>query len=128
MRAFPAAICVILNIITIAVFMAKDVIPMSDAELSTISVYITALSGMLLIVRLSIPFNALRIVMMTVCTAGFCLGSALFGQFFVLAPLSLNALLMLLVFSVVTVIIFNVVYNLNERMINKYKNRAKLQK
>lgn len=127
MRALPAAVCVILNIITIAIIMSSHIISLSDAQLSTISVYVTALVGMLLIIRLSIPFNALRVAMIAFCTVGFCIGSAFFGQLFDLEPLSVNAIVLLLIFSVITAVIFNVFYNISDRLINKYKKRAKLK-
>ena len=128
MRAMPAAICVILNIIASGIIAKFHFIPISSPELSTISVYITALSGMLLIIRLSIPFNALRVAMMSFCTVAFCLGSALFGELFMLAPLNPNSLVMLVAFSAATVLIFNVIYSVNERLINRYKNKAKIKK
>lgn len=128
MRAMPAAVCVILNIIATVIIAKFHIMPISSPELSTISVYITALSGMLLIIRLSIPFNALRVAMIVVCTTGFCLGSALFGELFMLAPLNPNSLVLLLVFSAATVLIFNVIYTVNEHMINRFKNKASIQK
>ncbi len=128
MRAVPAAICVIINIIATAIIGATDIIPISDAELSTISVYITALAGMLLIIRLSIPFNALRIAMIVFCTTGFIIGSTFFGGLFGLTPLSFKALILLIIFSAATVVIFNVIYSVNENLISKFKHKAKIAK
>ena len=128
MRALPAAVCVIINIIIIAIFSSTNIVPISAAELSTISVYVTALSGMLLIIRLSIPFNALRVAMILFCTAGFVIGSTFFGNLFGLSQLSTDSILTLIVFSVATAIVFNVLYSINNRLISRFKNKAKIIK
>ncbi len=127
MRAVPAAICVILIIIFTAVFGATGIIPITNEEFSTISVYITALAGMLLIIRLSIPFNALRVGMIIFCTAGFIIGSAFFGELFGLVALGTNALVFFAICVAITAIIFNVIYSINENLISKYKNKAKIK-
>lgn len=127
MRSLPAAICVIGNIIVTAIISGSHMLTISSAEFSTISVYITALAGMLLIIRLSIPFNALRVTMIVFCTVCFAIGSAFFGELFVLAQLSFESIIMLIIFSAATVIIFNVIFSLNESLINKFKNKAKIK-
>ena len=120
-RALPAALCVIVNIIVIAIISPHFTI--SEAEFSTISVYMTALSCMLLVFRLSLPLNALRSVMLIVCSSAVVLGSIFFGQFFSLTALSFEGIVILVVFAICTVVIFNVLYNIAEHYIKKFKKQ-----
>ena len=122
-RAFPAVICVVTNIISAAIVCKFITLP--TPEFSTICVYTTAISCMLLVIRLSLPINALRAAMLTVCTAGVVLGSIFFGQFFSLAPLSFNGLVLLAILVAATIVIFNILYNIAQNLIQKYKNRGK---
>lgn len=121
-RSLPAAICVIMNIISAAII--SKCITLPTADFSTICVYMTALSCLLLVIRLSIPFNALRAVMLGVCTAGVVFGSIFFGSFFSLSALSFEGIIILVVFSAATAVIFNIFYNIAEKLIIKYKNRG----
>lgn len=120
-RALPAALCVIVNIIVIAIISPHFTI--SEAEFSTISVYMTALSCMLLVFRLSLPLNALRSVMLIVCSSAVVLGSIFFGQLFSLTALSFEGIVILVVFAICTVVIFNVLYNIAEHYIKKFKKQ-----
>lgn len=121
-RSLPAAICVIMNIISAAII--SKCITLPTADFSTICVYMTALSCLLLVIRLSIPFNVLRAVMLAVCTAGVVLGSIFFGNFFSLSDLSFEGIIILVIFSAATAVIFNLFYNIAEKLIIKYKNRG----
>ena len=53
-----------------------------QAEISTIAVYVTALSCLLLVIRLSLPLNALRTAMLLVSTAGLTIAFIFFGCLF----------------------------------------------
>lgn len=119
-RAIPSAFCVIMNIITLAVISGFFLI--TSAEISTICVYMTALSCLLLVIRLSMPLNSLRGTMLTICVLGLVIGSLFFGEFFSLVTFSTNGLILLLIFSAVTVIVFNLLYNIAQHLIEKYKN------
>jgi hypothetical protein len=65
--------------------------------------------------------------MIIFCTVGFIIGSAFFGELFGLVALGTNALIFLLVCAAATAIIFNVIYSINENLISKYKNKAKIK-
>lgn len=118
-RALPSAFCVVINIIAIALISNR--FTLTSAEFSTISVYMTALSGILLVIRLSFPLNPLRSAMLAVSIGGVVIGSLFFGQFFSLSSLSFEGVILLLVFSAGTIIIFNVLYNIAQHYINKFK-------
>ena len=119
-RAAPAAICVILNVILTAV--CSEVLGISQGELSTVAVYMTALVCLMLIVRLSIPFNALRSAMLAVSVIGLGIAFVFFRDFFSLEILGQSAVIMLAIAVVITVVLFNVLYNIADYYIRKFKN------
>lgn len=121
-RALPAAICVVLNIIAAAVLSRFTEI--SSAEISTISVYVTALSCILLVIRLSLPLNVLRSAMISLCTAGLVIAFIFFGGLFNLVFLSTSAIITLIILAAATVIIFNIIYSAADRLIKKNKNTS----
>lgn len=120
-RAAPAAICVIANIILTSVIGGMFGIPHS--EFSTISVYLTALSCLLLIARLSFPFNLLRFGMFCVSVSGLVIASVFFGSFFSLAPLSTGGLIFLIICTLLTVLVFNLLYDLAHHIIHLNKKQ-----
>ena len=122
-RAAPAALCVSLNIILTAALI--DLTNISAPELTTIAVYTTSLICLMLIVRLSIPFNALRIGMLSMSVAGFMIAFIFFRSFFTLADLSYNGWWMLLWFALGSVILFNILYHIADRYIEKFKQQSK---
>ncbi len=118
-RAVPAAFCIVMNIILMAV-MSKN-FNVSDGEFSTISVYLTALSSFLLVIRLSLPLNLLRSGMLFLCLGGLVVGCLVFGGFFSLVPLTKEALVFLGILAGVTLIVFNVLYSIAEHFVKKMK-------
>ena len=120
-RAAPAALCVVLTVILTAAL--SGVFGITQAELSTIAVYITSLICLLLIVRLSIPFNPLRVAMLAVSVIGLSIAFIFFSSFFMLVLLSTNAIIMLVVFSLVIALLFNVLYNVADHFIEKFKRK-----
>lgn len=122
-RAIPASFCTILNIIGMAVI-AKFTTLAPD-EYSTICVYMTALCAYMLILRLSYPFNALRIAMLIVSFVGIVLGCVFFAGFFSLVWLSLDGLILFGLLSAFTIVLFNLLYNYAEKLIEKNKNKYK---
>lgn len=121
-RALPAALCVIFNVIAVAIISPHFSI--SEPEFSTISVYMTALSCILLVVRLSLPLNALRSAMLVVCSLAVVIGCVFFGQFFSLASLSFEGIIILIAFAVGTIIVFNLLYSIAEHYIKKFKKQG----
>ena len=120
-RAAPAALCVALNIITSAALINS--LGVSPEEHSTIAVYITALIGVMLIIRLCIPFNALRGGMLALIVSGLTVAFIFFGWFFNLSPLGTSAWIMLAVSAGITVVLFNILYHIADKYIEKFKNQ-----
>ena len=120
-RAAPAALCVSLDIIITALL--SGVIGISADEFSTIAVYITAFIGVMLIIRLCIPFNPLRAGMLTITVLGLLTAFIFFGWFFNLTALSLSGWITFAVLAAVTAAVFNLLYNTADKYIEKYKRQ-----
>ena len=120
-RALPAAISVFLNVITAAIL--SLVLPISHEEISTIAVYVTALSCLLLVIRLSLPLNALRTAMLVLSTLGLTIVFIFFGKLFNLVFLGTDAIIILCILAAATLVLFNLMYTIADRFIQKNKNK-----
>ena len=118
-RAAPAAICVIMCIITSALL--SGVLGTSQAQLSTMAVTVTSFVCLLLIVRLSIPFNLLRGAMLTASVTGIVIAYTFFHNFFSLVPLEFPSLMLLLGLCVLSAVVFNLLYNVADHYIEESK-------
>ncbi len=124
-RAIPSAFCVIMNIIAMAVISSCISL---QTEFSTICVYMTAISCFLLVLRLSLPLNLLRGAMLSISLSGLLIGCLLFGGFFSLVKLSFNGIIVLIIMTVATLVVFNVLYNIAQSLIEKHKNLGERKK
>ena len=119
-RALPAALCVVINVLAAAILSVT--LQMPHAEVSTIAVYVTSLTCFLLVLRLSIPINALRAAMLVVSLSGLSIAFVFCGKLFNLIFLSPMAILTLCIMACCTLVIFNVFYNVADKIIEKDKN------
>ena len=92
-KALPAALTIVLNILLLTA--VSGLLGLSEAQLSTLSVYITGGTGLMMLFRVCSPFNFLRGALWGVMTAAFILAAVFFGQFFSLAPMTLSMALVL---------------------------------
>ena len=125
-RALPAALCVVINVLAAAILSVT--LQMPHAEVSTIAVYVTSLTCFLLVLRLSIPINALRAAMLVVSLSGLSIAFVFCGKLFNLIFLSPMAILTLCIMACCTLVIFNVFYNVADKIIEKDKNYKKKKK
>lgn len=118
-RAAPAALCVVLNIILTAALSGSFGI--TQGEVTTIAVYLTSLVCLMLILRLSLPMNLLRGAMLCASVVGLGIAFVFFRGFFMLADLGTSAVTMLLICGAASVIVFNLLYQLADHYIEKFK-------
>ncbi len=110
-RAIPGGINIVLNVVLVTfvgVFFG-----IKASSVSTIAVYITALVGILMVIRLSIPFNTIRIALLIVIVIGL-LGIFILPPFRILLSLetlTFNEGVFTLVLAFTSVLIFNLLYN-----------------
>lgn len=84
-RSIPGAICGLASIVALCAI-GYGAIGLAYDQVSTLCVLTVAFIGVLLILRLCIPFNPLRIALLVVAVAGTALGVVLFPHLFDIAP------------------------------------------
>lgn len=114
-RSWPGSLMVVLNIIILIIFSGR----MSYVEFSTLAVILTSLIGVNMVIRLSIPINALRAALIIVVVAGLCIGILCFTELFNLVYLTGFALRLLIILAISSVVVYNIVYSLSTRFIKK---------
>lgn len=114
-RAWPGSLMVVANIFTLLFFTDK----ISYAEFSTLSVIMTSLVGFMLVVRISIPFNALRIALIAFIAVCLCVGYFFFGWLFEFTTIEGFSLMLLLILTPVTIVLYNVLYTLSLKLLKE---------
>ncbi|MCH5298214.1 MAG: HAD-IC family P-type ATPase [Ruminococcus sp.] len=113
LRAWSAAFMDVLNILTLVFFMDN----LSYEEFSTMAVILTALVGVMMVIRLSIPINVLRGALIAVVISGIVIGVLVFGELFNIVLLSPFSLTILAVLSAISIIVYNILYTISSRFI-----------
>lgn len=113
-RAVAGAFTMVLGILV--VYIAGKIFRLSQIEISTLAVIITAATGVFLLIRISIPFNFVRSVLLGVVLGGLVCGVLFFGELLNLAPLSLNLFIFLLGTGLVNAAIFTGLYHIMEQI------------
>lgn len=108
-KAVPGAVCVITAVLISVIF--SFVMGLSQEQFSTICVILTCVSGLNLVIRLSVPFNYIRISMLVVILAGLGLGIFAFGSVFMLTPFSTPMVVAIIVLAVFVTVLFNALFN-----------------
>lgn len=107
-RSMPGSIAVIL-----AVGVASGVLErfgLSRMEVSTVCVLLTCLVGFSLIVRISLPLNALRSALLVVVVGIIAFGCTVAGRFFEISPLTPTMLAAIAVIGAAALVIFNFLF------------------
>lgn len=120
-RALPCALVVIL--MTILNVILHLTLGTQQIEYSTLQVIILSLAGIMLIAKISIPFNAIRTALLIVCAGGMALGITVFGWFFGTNPFSLKMLVLIAIILAASVALFVAFNKLADKMkLNKIIN------
>lgn len=100
-RALPAGLVTILGISLVELL--GVIFHFDSLVISTLSVYTMIFTGLLLIINLSIPFNKIRIILLTILIALFTVVIVFFKSFFYLVSLNIiNLIALLIVLGTVT--------------------------
>ncbi|MDO4537596.1 MAG: HAD-IC family P-type ATPase [Coriobacteriales bacterium] len=108
-RSLPAAAGIVAVLIVTQV--VERLAPLTFAETSTISMYLTGLVGLALIYRISQPLNKLRIALLISVVAMLITGGVIFRNFFKLAPVTTTMGIYMVIMGAVAVAIFWYLYN-----------------
>ena len=99
-RALPAAITDFLVIASMAMF--GEVFGLTTDDVSVAATYLLAIVGFMILVRISLPMSRYRAGVLAGCIIGLALCAALFSDLFFMNHLSLQCLLLLIVFAITT--------------------------
>ena len=106
-RAWPASFMVVMDIFALLFFSNNY----TYEEFSTMAVILTSLVGVMMVIRLSIPINALRCALIVFITAGLAVCINFFRNLFNIVSLTPFAFNLLLVLSAASVVLYNVIYH-----------------
>lgn len=120
-EALPCAIVMVVNIL-LAV-LAGNIFSLSKMEVSTIAVFLTALSGVLQIIRISKPFTILRGILLFVVSGCLILGFTRYRHFFLLGFESMKAYVILVLLTAAAVFMFKYLYDFSYFVINKFSKK-----
>ena len=85
-KAFPGALCVVLSVVF--VHFLGNVLPINEAQMTTMTVLLTGTSSLIVLYRVCIPFTRLRFIVFVIMTALFIAAVVLLPNLFVLVRLS----------------------------------------
>ena len=117
-KAIPGSISVVFVVLSCCVFCW--IFGLGQSEFSTLCVLLTIVSGLNMIVRLSLPFNPIRIAMMVFCVVCLLLGITVFASVFYLAAFSVPMIIATIVMAAIVSVVFNVLYNIAQKTEDKY--------
>ncbi len=117
-HSIPGAICIVVTLIAVNL-VSQTILGLSYEQSSTVCVLLTAFVGVLLIIRLSIPFTPIRWALLFVVIAGIVLGSTLLGSLFEISPLTPEMIWILAVGAVVDFVAFQILYTVFDRLHKK---------
>lgn len=108
-RAIPGAFTIIMNIV-LATFVGRN-FGFDSNDISTIAVYLTAFVGVLMVIRLSIPFNGIRVALLCVIVTGLLGGFIFMRNILSLTQVNTVEVIFALILAAASFIIFNVLYS-----------------
>ncbi|MBS1473780.1 MAG: cation-translocating P-type ATPase [Massilimaliae sp.] len=112
-RAIPGALTIVINIGL--VYLCQGWFELNYSQVSTMAVVLTALTGILLLIRISIPFTPIRTALLAVVLGWMALGLTAFKWFFDFAPFSMEMFWILLVLGILCFLLFQFFYWCLER-------------
>lgn len=122
-RSIPSAAVIILAIMALNII-GYNVYGFSYEQISTMCVLMMSTIGFMLIIRLSIPFTALRVVLIVVVVGGTILGCAFFGELFNIAAFNESMIMLFTATAIIGAVCFFVFYQILDRWYSK--RQAKL--
>lgn len=121
-RAIPGAAAIVLNIILLCII--SQIWHINQEQISTIATITTSFTGVMLIIRICIPFNPIRTALVAVIVGGLTLGMTVFSKLFNIVPFTSVTLVTTISLCAVSFIIFNLLYNfVGSRLDQRYKKK-----
>ena len=116
--ALPGAVMVIGAVLISCVYGVFT--GLSQEEFSTLCVVLASVAGLNLVVRLSIPYNPIRVLLSIVCIGGTLLGVTVFAGVFNIVAFNLHMLVATGVLAVLITLLFQLFYSMAKRNQQRY--------
>lgn len=116
--ALPGAVMIIAAVLIACIY--GYAMGFTQREFSTLCVILSCVAGMNLVVRLSIPYNSVRVVLTVVCVLGILIGIFLMPKTFMLATFTIPMGIAALVLAAVITVVFQLLYGLAKRNQERY--------
>lgn len=113
-RSIPSAVMVVLSVLAINI-VGYEYLNLSYGQVSTMCVLAMSFIGLMLIIKLSIPFTPIRIVLIVVVIVGTVLGCAMFGHLFNMEPFTEEMITLYATAMATASIMFFILYNAIDR-------------
>lgn len=114
-KSLPAAFTIVLNIIL--VMLVKGLFHFNQVETSTVCVILTGMTGFILLYRLCKPFNLLRSILLIMMVLMFFFQVIGLREMYELAVITPYMIIYILILTIISYIIFNLMMNLVEKKI-----------
>lgn len=118
-KSIPTALTIVSNILIIMIL--PSFVRLSQMEISTLCVILTALTGFMLLYRISVPFNNLRRLLFAFVISMFVLEITCLRFFFSLSEMSFKLILLVAGLFAIAMLIFNFFTNLFYTITKKVK-------
>lgn len=109
-HSIPGAVCAVVSIVVLTI-VGNEAIGLDYRQVSTLCVMVVGLLGIMLVIRLSIPFTPLRRGLLVVVIGGLLIGVVGFGWLFDIAPFTPEMWQSFGIAALVNIVAFNYLYN-----------------
>lgn len=109
-RSLPGGICAIISILSISAI-GYTVTQLTHNEIATISLICLSYLGLMLVIRLSIPYTPLRALLTISIVIGLLVGIVFLPSIFDIASLNELSLIFILVVCLVNTLVYNLLFN-----------------
>lgn len=113
-RSIPGAICVIVSIVTVNI-VGYVACGLDYAQVSTLCVLLTSLIGVMLVIRLSVPYTPIRAALLVVVLGGIVLGCTAFGWFFNIAAMTEATWWLFAIIGIADIVAFQLIFTAFDR-------------
>ena len=115
-RSIPTALTIVSNILIIMIL--SSFIKLSNSQISTLCVFLTAITGFMLLYRISVPFNALRRCLFVFLIIMFFIETNYFKNFFSISFIDFKLLILIILLSLIAYMLFNIFTKLFYKIID----------
>lgn len=113
-HSIPGAICVIGSVL-ITCLVGYGWLGLDYPQTSTVCVLLTALLGVMLVIRLSIPYTPIRAALLVVILGGLVLGCTVFAPLFSIASMTESMWMLFGIVGLVDIVAFQLLYTVFDR-------------